>query len=76
MPNGANIYPHPFSISNNGIGIAAEYIDRVFEIFHKLHPGTDGIGLGLTIVNRLNGTIRVESQIGQGRTFTVSLPKS
>lgn len=68
------------AFQDNGIGINEEYFDKIFEFFKRLHnaseyPGT-GIGLGLCkrIVENYNGTIVVESQVGQGTCFTVNLP--
>ena len=68
-----------FSVTDNGIGIASAYVDKIFEIFHRLSPSlTQGEGLGLTIAQRIvkrhNGTISVESQPGEGTSFTVTLP--
>jgi signal transduction histidine kinase len=68
-----------FSVTDNGIGIASAYVDKIFEIFHRLSPSlTQGEGLGLTIAQRIvkrhNGTISVESQPGEGTSFTVILP--
>ncbi|MEL6676672.1 MAG: tetratricopeptide repeat-containing sensor histidine kinase [Bacteroidota bacterium] len=72
---------HHLIIQDNGIGIDEDQQARIFEMFHKLHPRHEhpGSGLGLSIVKRvverLGGTVKVESQLGEGSQFVVSLPK-
>ncbi len=68
-----------YRVEDNGIGIAENHLDRVFELFHRLDPGkTAGEGLGLTIarqaLGRMDGEITVESKPGQGSVFMVILP--
>jgi two-component system NtrC family sensor kinase len=64
-------------ISDDGCGIPAEYIERIFEPFFST-KGDYGTGLGLSItlgiVQKLGGRIDVQSEVGQGTTFTVRLP--
>ena len=69
------------SVKDEGIGIAPEHQARIFERFERAvsERNYGGLGLGLyitrTIVEALGGTIRVDSQIGQGACFTVELPR-
>jgi two-component system, sensor histidine kinase and response regulator len=71
-------------VSDSGVGIAPEMLDRVFDPFVQVRGGQDrdpsrrGVGLGLAICRDLaegmGGSIRVESTVGEGSTFTLSLP--
>jgi signal transduction histidine kinase len=66
------------SVSDNGIGIAPEHHEKVFQAFSRLHgreiPGT-GLGLATVkkAVERLGGKIWIESKVGQGTTFFIRL---
>ncbi len=64
--------------SDNCGGIAPENIDRIFEPFFTTRPQGKGTGLGLCIVQRIasraGGKVRVESKVGEGSTFLVTLP--
>ncbi len=69
-----------YSVADNGRGIAPDHRKYIFEVFHRLEPddAAGGEGLGLTIVkrilDRLDGTIEIESNAQGGTTFCVSLP--
>jgi len=68
-----------YCVEDNGIGIAPEHHDKIFEVFHRLNPDdSSGEGLGLSIVMRIldrnDGEIRVESEMGKGSRFFISLP--
>jgi len=72
------------SVTDQGIGIPADEIDRIFERFYRVDPArhrsTGGTGLGLSIVKHVaathGGEIRVWSVERQGSTFTLSLPRT
>ncbi|TDY20466.1 GAF sensor hybrid histidine kinase [Paraburkholderia sp. BL6665CI2N2] len=71
------------SVTDSGIGVAEEEVPRLFERFHRVAgaPGrsVEGSGIGLAMVQELvklhGGTVRVDSVLGEGACFTVSLPR-
>ena len=64
------------TVSDTGKGIAAEVVDKIFEPFFTTREIGTGLGLAIThgIIGRHGGDIRVQSQPGQGTTFTIRLP--
>ncbi|MEP6434025.1 MAG: ATP-binding protein, partial [Lentilitoribacter sp.] len=76
-----DVYEDVIKISDNGIGVDEKYQDQIFKLFGRLHthkdfPGT-GLGLALSakIVSYMNGEISIQSKLGEGTTFSVTLPK-
>ncbi len=75
----ANVY-YQIDVSDNGIGFEQKYVDRIFQVFQRLHSKGmfAGTGIGLAICEKVaanhGGAITATSQPGQGTTFSVYLP--
>jgi len=67
------------TVRDSGKGIPKENLKKIFEPFFTTKPPGEGTGLGLFvtrgIIEKLGGTIAVESRLGQGTSFTIKLPK-
>jgi PAS domain S-box-containing protein len=70
-----------FFVRDNGVGIEPAYQERIFGLFDKLDPSSEGTGVGLALVRRIielhGGSVRVESAgTGKGSTFLFTLPSA
>jgi PAS domain S-box-containing protein len=78
LGGGDENHRYTFYVRDNGIGIAPEHYERIFGLFNKLDPRSEGTGIGLALVKRIievhGGRIWVESEPGQGATFFFTLP--
>ncbi|QRV15994.1 MEDS domain-containing protein [Haloterrigena salifodinae] len=69
------------SVQDNGIGIDSEKAEEIFEVFNRLHTPDEyaGTGIGLALCQRIvdihNGRIWVESELGEGSTFSFTVPE-
>lgn len=72
---------HVIEVADNGIGISEENQGKIFEIFKRLHCQREyeGTGIGLAIcqkiMSRIGGSIKVQSELGMGTTFSLFVPK-
>ena len=65
-------------VSDNGLGINEQHLDKIFNMFYRTSDHSTGSGLGLYIVKetvkKLAGTVEVKSVVNQGSVFRISLP--
>jgi PAS domain S-box-containing protein len=79
-PGGREIQGYRIAVRDNGIGFDEKYLDRIFQVFQRLHGRDEyeGTGVGLAIcrkiVERHGGTITAQSRVGEGATFVVVIP--
>ncbi|WP_245742027.1 sensor histidine kinase [Natrinema salaciae] len=70
------------SVSDDGIGIDPEFTDQIFDVFNRLHTETEysGTGIGLALCRKIatnhGGEIWVDTEPGEGSTFSVTLPRA
>lgn len=69
------------TISDNGIGIKQEHLEKIFDPFFTTSRHLGQVGLGLSVVNSivvqvLNGTLSAKSKVGEGTSFTIAIPIS
>jgi signal transduction histidine kinase len=73
---------YELTIKDNGIGIDKQYHDRIFGVFQRLHSKTEyeGTGIGLAVCSKIvekhGGSIRVESVVGEGTSFIITIPQA
>ena len=67
-------------VKDNGIGISKDVQAKIFNMFYRVSDKTDGTGLGLFLVKetieKLNGEINVESELGKGSVFQILIPNN
>ncbi|UFH57640.1 ATP-binding protein [Spirosoma sp. KNUC1025] len=79
-PSRVALHYQRIDVMDNGIGFEAKYLDRIFQVFQRLHGRNEftGTGIGLAICEKVvtnhGGAITASSQPGQGATFSVYLP--
>jgi signal transduction histidine kinase len=66
-------------VIDNGEGISSKNINKIFDMYYRGSRSSVGTGLGLyickEILNKLNGAITVKSEVDQGTTMTITIPK-
>jgi signal transduction histidine kinase len=66
------------TVEDNGLGLAPAQVEKLFQMFKRLHTHVEGTGIGLYMVRQMvenyGGSITVESELGQGTRFKVYFP--
>ena len=69
---------YQITVSDNGIGIKKEFHNKIFEMFYRVSENSIGSGLGLYLVKetvkKLDGEVKLHSDLGKGTTFVIHLP--
>jgi len=67
-------------VNDNGIGIPQDWHDRIFQMFQRISPESEGTGIGLALVRkaaqRMGGRVGLQSELNKGSQFWVELPRS
>ena len=75
---GGHVKKVTMRVTDNGVGIPPEHLSRVFDPFFTTKPAGAGVGLGLSLCQRIIlanlGTIRIDSEVGKGTAVTICLP--
>jgi two-component system NtrC family sensor kinase len=78
--NGGGVGRVAIRIIDHGVGIPPDNLNRVFDPFFTTKPAGSGVGLGLSLCQRIilanGGTIKVESEVGKGTTVSITLPSA
>jgi len=66
------------TVEDDGVGIAEEDLDKIFNPFFTKKPSGTGLGLAITqkLLYKYNGTIEVQSRLGEGTAITIKFPQS
>jgi signal transduction histidine kinase len=70
---------HVLTVTDNGLGMTASQLEKLFTMFKRFHAHVEGSGIGLYMIRKMvenaGGRIEVESRVGEGTVFTVFFPR-